>query len=126
MKKLLAFSFLSSLLLFNFLGCVPVLIGAGVAGGYAISKDTIQGEADIPYDDLWSSALKVSRIRGTIKQEDVSGGYLKFAVESGFVWVRLTKMTQATTRLRVSARKYHFPNISLAQDIYLKIMEEAK
>ena len=126
MKKLLVFSFLCFLLLFNFLGCVPILVGAGAVGGYAISKDTIQGETDIPYDDLWSSALKVSRIRGTIRQEDAAGGYLKLAVESGFIWVRLIKITQATTRLKVSARKYHLPNISLAQDMYLKIMEEAK
>ncbi|MCX5702609.1 MAG: hypothetical protein NTW64_06540 [Candidatus Omnitrophica bacterium] len=126
MMKLLVFSFLCFLLLFNFLGCVPILVGAGALGGYAVSRDTIQGETDIPYDNLWSSALKVSRIRGTIRQEDVSGGYLKLAVESGFIWIRLIKITQATTRLKVSARKYHFPNISLAQDMYLKIMEEAK
>ena len=126
MKKLLVVSLLSSLLLFNFLGCVPILVGAGALGGYAVTKDTIQGETDMPYDDLWSSALKVSRIRGTIRQEDAAGGYLKLAVESGFIWIRLIKITQAATRLKVSARKYHLPNISLAQDVYLKIMEEAK
>jgi hypothetical protein len=126
MKKLLVASLLFSLVIFNSLGCVPILVGAGAMGGYAVTKDTISGETDIPYDDLWSSALKVSRIRGTIRQEGVTEGYIKLAVESGFVWIKLIKLTQATTRLKVSARKYHFPNISLAQDMYLKIMEEAK
>lgn len=126
MKKSLIFSLLLSSVLLSSSGCIPVLVGAGALGGYAVSKDTIQGETDVPYDDLWDSALRISRIRGTIKQEDVTEGYIKVAVESGLVWIRLLKLTQATSRLKVSARKWHFPNIALAQDLYLKIIQEAQ
>jgi hypothetical protein len=127
MKKVTAF-FILPLLLLNILGCAPLIIGAavGAVGGYAVSKDTIQGETDRTYDALWNSALMVSRIRGTVKLEDYSKGYIELDIKPSKVWIRLIKLTQATTRIRVSARKYHLPDFGLAQDIYVKIMDEAK
>lgn len=109
-------------------GCVPLIIGSavGALGGYAISNDTIQGETDKLYDSLWSSAQMMSRARGVIRQEDSSGGSIELEVESSRVWIKLIRLTQATTRLKVSARKHHLPNLSLAQDLFVKIMENAK
>ena len=125
-KKILTYSFivLASL---NLSGCAPLIVGAavGAVGGYAISKDTVQGETDKAYDELWSSALRVSRIRGTIKQEDSVRGNIQLEAEASRVQIRLIRLTHATTRLKVSARKYHLPNLSLAQDIFVKITEEA-
>lgn len=112
----------------NALGCAALIVGGaiGAAGGYVISKDTIKGETDKNYDSLWSTALAISRIRGTIKQEDKTRGYIELEAESSKVYIRLIKVTRATTRLKVSARRYHVPNLDLAQDIYTKIMNEAK
>jgi hypothetical protein len=107
-------------------GCVPVLIATGAMGGYAVSKDTFQGETDKSYDSLWSAALNISRIRGNIKSEDSAKGYIELEADSSKVSIRLVRITQATTRIRVSARKYHLPNLTLAQDIFVKILEEAK
>lgn len=110
-------------------GCVPLMIGGavGALGGYAISKDTIQGETDKPYEALWNSALMVSRIRGTIKQEDAAKGYIELESGSSRVWIRLIRLTRSATKLRIAARnKVHLPNIELAQDMYVKIIEEAR
>lgn len=107
-------------------GCVPVLIATGAMGGYAVSKDTFQGDTDKSYDSLWSAALNVSKIRGNIKLEDSVKGYLELEAESSKVYVRLIRISQATTRIRVSARKYHLPNLTLAQDFFVKILEEAR
>lgn len=127
MKKIVCF-FLAVSLLISAAGCAPLIIGAAVGGvgGYAVSKDTVQGETDKPYDILWNAALTVSKIRGTIKQEDALRGQIYFESDSGRVWVRLIRLTHATTRLRISARKFHLPNLELAQDMYTKIMDEAK
>ena len=126
-KKSAIFSFLAALLFLNISGCAPLIIGAaaGGLGVYAISKDTIQGDTDQPYDALWNAALRISRIRGTIEEEGTSQGYIVLRIDSSRVWIKLIKVTHATTRLRVSARKHHFPNLSLAQDMFLKITEEA-
>ena len=127
MKNIFIF-FLIPVLLMNISGCAPLIIGAaaGVAGGYAISRDTVQGETDTEYNKLWEAALTVSRFRGAIKSEDAIRGYISLEAESSKVYVRLIRITRETTRLRVSARKYHLPNLTLAQDMFVKIMEEAK
>lgn len=113
--------------LVNMYGCWFLVGGAvGAAGAYVVSKDTVRGETDKSYDSLWNSALTVSRIRGTIKQEDSMRGYIELEADSSRVCIRLIRLTRATTRLIVSSRKHRLPNLGLAQDIFVKIMEEAK
>jgi len=127
MKKAIFIYFFLPLVLLNIMGCIFVLGGAaGALGAYGVSRDTIRAETDKPYNMLWDSALTVSRIRGTIIQEDSQKGYIELQVESSRVWIRLIRLTQATTRIRISARRYHLPNLDLAQDIFVKIMEEAR
>ena len=127
MKKMIYY-FLVFFLLLNTAGCVPLIVGAAVGGVtvYAVSKDTVQGDTDKSYDSIWNAALRVSKIRGTIKQENYTKGTLEVEAEANRVYIRLFNLTRATTRLRVSVRKYHMPNITLAQDIFVKIMEEAR
>ena len=112
----------------NILGCAAFIVGGavGALGAYAVSKDTVQGETDKPYEGLWSAAVKVSRISGAIKKEDSIRGYIELGAEASRVQIRLSRLTRATTRLRISARKYHLPNLDLAQDLYAKIIDEAK
>jgi hypothetical protein len=110
-------------------GCIPLIIGAaaGGLGAYAVSRDTIQGDSDINFDLLWDSAMNVARQRGTIQKDDISIGSIEFtAADSSKVWIRLTRLTRATTRIRISARKHHFPNMELAQDIFVKIVTGAR
>jgi len=118
---------LASVVIVNISGCLPLIVGGavGALGGYAISRDTIQGEADKPYDNLWAAVLKVGRIRGTIEEQDGVRGYIEVRTDTSRVWIRLIRLTHVTVRLKVSARKHRFPNLDLAQDIFLKIMEEA-
>ena len=125
MKRIELVCFLLPFIFFNLTGCLPLIIGgaAGALGAYAVSKDTIEGDTDKPYDSLWNSAEAVSRLRGTIKQEDSQKGYIELEASRSNVLIRLMRLTYNTTRIRVSARKYRFPNIELAQDIYVKIME---
>lgn len=125
MKKSALFYFLFPLLLLSISGCVPLIVGGAVGafGGYVASRDTIQADSDKPYEQLWSSALNVSRIRGTIRQEDAARGYIEADIEKTKVWIRMVRLTQATTRIRISCRRYHLPNLELAQDLFVKIME---
>ncbi|MFA4854075.1 MAG: DUF3568 family protein [Candidatus Omnitrophota bacterium] len=115
-------------ILASLVGCAPLIIGAaaGGLGAYAISKDTVRGDSDKSYDALWDSAVSVSGMRGIIQQENANTGYIELSVESSKVWIRLIRLTQATTRIKISARKYHFPNMELAQDIFVKIITGAK
>ena len=127
MRKMV-FYFLFPLLILSISGCLPLIVGGavGALGGYAVSKDTLQADSDKPYEQLWNAALNISRIRGNIRQEDAARGYIEADVEKSKVWIRMVRLTQATTRIRISSRKYRLPNLELAQDMFVKIMEEVK
>lgn len=105
-------------------GCVPLMIGAaaGGLGACAVSKDTVQGDSDKNFDLLWESAINVARERGIIQQENIQTGYIELTVDSSKVWIRLIRLTQTTTRIKVSARKFHFPNMKLSQDFFVRII----
>ncbi|HNQ50431.1 MAG TPA: DUF3568 family protein [Candidatus Omnitrophota bacterium] len=109
-------------------GCAALLIGvaAGGVGMYAASSDAIQGESVMSYEAIWHAAREVARIRGTISKEDYKAGVIELDADSSKVWIRVVKLTSETTRLRVAARKFKLPNLTLAQDLFLKIMDEAK
>ncbi len=114
-------------MLFPLTGCVFILGGvAGALGAYGLSKDTIEGDSDTSYEDLWRAALTVSKARGTVTREDRMLGSIELGAEASRVWVQVMSVTEYSSRLRVSARKYHLPNLPLAQDIYLKIIEQAR
>jgi hypothetical protein len=50
---------------------------------------------------------------------------MKLEADSSKVWITFIRLTRATTRIRIAARKHHLPNLALAQDIYVKIVNEA-
>ena len=130
MRKRFSFCFIVPclILLLNIYGCAPLLLGMAVGGVgiYAVGKDTVQGETDKVFDALWVAALAVSRIRGEIKQENYSQGYIELKAESNYVWISLLRLTRTTNRLKVSARKYHLPNQGLARELFIKILEEVR
>ena len=109
-------------------GCVPLIIGAaaGGLGAYAVSKDTVQGDSDKNFDLLWESAISVAKQYGIVQQENIQTGFIELTADSSKVWIRLIHLTQATTRIRISARKFHFPNMELAQDLFVKIVSGVK
>ncbi len=123
MKRLISASFVLFILPLA-CGCAPLIIGAaaGGLGAYAISKDTVQGDSDKDFELLWESALSVSRQYGIIQQENISTGCIELTASSSKVWIRLVRLTRATTRIKISARKFHFPNLELAQDLFVKIV----
>ena len=108
-------------------GCVAFFVGSaiGALGGYAISRDTIQIETDRTYDELWASAVAVAKMKGTITNEDKAKGYLEIEIDSSRAIVQVIQLTKGTTRLKVSARRLGLPNMKLAQEIFVKILEKA-
>jgi len=124
----------AALLLFGFIllnmaGCIPLLIGAaaGGAGAYAAGKDAIEGDLTYSFSQLWDASLKVAKIRGTVKGQDQTAGYLYLETGDGSkVWINISRVTETTTRLKVAARRSHLPKIELAQDFFAKITDQAK
>ena len=127
MRKTVFFLVLLSLAVTQMTGCIFILGGAaGALGAYGLSRDSMEGDTDAPYENVWSAAVLISKARGTIKKQDKLMGLIELEADSSRVWIQLMRVTPYTTRLKVAARKYRFPNLTLAQDLYAKIIEQVK
>ncbi|MFA5362915.1 MAG: DUF3568 family protein [Candidatus Omnitrophota bacterium] len=128
MKKRIRIALLAGILFVNLSGCAPLLVGVALGGAtvYAVSKDTIQGDTEKLYDSLWDASMNVAGAYGMVKTEDKNTGYIFVEGPSGRIWVHLIKMTRSATRIKISARnKLHLPDMNKAQEVFVKIMEQA-
>lgn len=127
MKRIICFLSLIGFIFLNS-GCIPLIVGGtvGAVGAIVVSKDTIQADSDKGYDNLWNAAQAVGKMQGTIKKEDYDHGFLSYGVNSAQVTIRFIRLTRKATRLRITARKHHLPDLSLAEETFTKIMEEAQ
>jgi len=109
----------------SFSGCWFLVIGgAGALGGYAVTRDTFEGVTSKGQDELFSAATKVLSIMGTIVDERPKDGVIVATVYGNHVVVNVIQVNLTTTKLRVKARKDMLPSLSVAQDIYTKIMNQ--
>lgn len=119
--------YLSLICLFAFLpvflsGCAWVVVGGiGAVGGYAVTRDTIQGEYDAKFADAWKSAQTVCTTLGVITGKDQSKGQLFAMVDSAKVRIDISQITPEAIRLKVKARKGLFPKLGTAEKVFVKI-----
>ncbi|VAX38081.1 hypothetical protein MNBD_UNCLBAC01-1347 [hydrothermal vent metagenome] len=105
-------------------GCIYLLVGGiGVLGGYVVSPDTVEGLTEKDPMDIWSSAIEIVSIMGVILEENEEGGLIRAKVNGAQVTVNIMPISSTMAKISVKARKHHFPRVSVAQDIYVKIME---
>lgn len=118
---------LTMVMLTSFTGCVAapiVLVGVGALGGYAVSRDTIEGNTSRSQEELWDTANKVISIMGSIDSSDRKRNELSGRVNGATVWVTIIPINMSTSKLRVKARKLMLPSIGIAQDVYAKIINQ--
>jgi hypothetical protein len=111
-----------------FSGCAIFLLGAGAAGGMAISKDSIEGTVDKPFDRVWNAGREVLKQEGFIRLENKPAGVMEAEVQKSQVKFEAQQITEKTVRLRVKARKTAklMPNMDLANILYNKIFQKLK
>lgn len=116
----------SMCLVFSLTGCVYMIIGGvGALGGYVVSPDTVEGIlTDKEQDDVWQAAVDVISIMGIINERSEPGGVIVAKIQNAKVQVTIFQMSKSTVRLTVKARKTFFPKIRIAQDVYVKIVNE--
>lgn len=102
-----------------------MLIGsAGAVGGYAVSRDTFEGVSAKSQEELINASHKVMSIMGTILDERPKDGEIVGTVYGAHVTVDVVQINLTTSKLRVKARQMIFPRISIAQEVYTKIMNQ--
>jgi len=112
------FSLLSS-------GCIPLLVGAGAVGGYAVSNDSARGNVGVSYNELWSECLVVLEDEAAqISESNESKGLIKAKIDSYDVTVKIDSIVPDLQKLKVSARRNLLPKPQFAQDIFFKIVKD--
>ena len=110
-------------LVMSFSGCIYLLVGGiGAVGGYIVSPDTVEGITSKDEDVVWDAVVKIVSIMGTIEEEIPEGGTLIARVNNAKVTVTVMPINESTVKLSVKARKHFFPKITVAQDVFVKIM----
>lgn len=106
-------------------GCALALVGAGVAGGYAISKDAVRNTFDRSKEEVYSQSMAVANEVGLVTSEDPKKGEIKVRVESTTVTITVKKLTNRTVELKVKARnQVMMPDLDVAQNVYNRIFEK--
>ena len=103
-------------------GCALLLVGAGAAGGYAISKDSVRNIFDLPRDRVYAQSLSVARDMGMVTLEDHARGLIEAEVQEVHVTITVRPVSRRSVELKVKARNL-MPKIDTAQAIYTRILE---
>jgi len=117
-----------TLTLFIFLaflsGCIYLIVGGvGAVGGYAVTRDTVQGEYDVNYSRAWKSALETCNLLGAVTTRDSSRGLIEATIDKAKVRVEVTQLTPEAIRLKVKARKGIFPRLGTAERVFVKTVQ---
>ena len=124
-QKLITF-FTMCLLVFNS-GCVYLVVGGiGAVGGYIVSPDTVEGITSNDIDMVWDTAIETISVMGLIEESEEAAGMILASVHAAKITVTMVTLSESTTKLTVKARKAFLPRISLAQDVFVKIMSRVK
>lgn len=103
-------------------GCAAALVGAGVAGGYAISQDSVKNHYDHSQSRVYRSSLTVVKKMGEVMAEDSKKGLIRARVKEADVTITVKPLTSKTVELEVQARnKFKMPAIDIAQEVYNEI-----
>lgn len=106
-------------------GCIYLVVGSlGALGGYVVSPDTVEGITSREEGEVWDTALQVVSIMGNVLEKNQSDGIILAKIIGAKVTVNIIPVHQSSIKLRVKARKSFLPKISVAQDVYVKIMNE--
>ncbi len=120
MKRIVMASWMIvSLLVFS--GCAAILIGAGVAGGVAISEDTAKLEVDTSYERAWTVVYSTIKSMGAVNTQDKDVGKIEANIQDSRVDVKVLPITSKAVRIEVKARKNLLPNMDLAMMIVNRI-----
>ncbi len=123
MKHLVAVGLLAGALS----GCAMLLIGAGAAGGYAISRDSIANRVEQPPDVVYDMSRDVLHELGFVLADDEGRHRLRGTVEGASVTITVTPVSERMTELKVRARNnVLLPRITVAHTVYNAIIERLK
>ncbi|MBN2120558.1 MAG: DUF3568 family protein [Candidatus Omnitrophica bacterium] len=104
-------------------GCVPLIIGAGIVTGYLVTKDTVSGNLEVSFDELWKAAVGAVQEKADITDQNKEAGIIRAKLRNDEIVVKVKELTETSQNLRVTARKVlALAHLDLAQEVFTKII----
>jgi len=104
-------------------GCVYLVVGGiGAVGGYIVSPDTVEGVTENDALTVWDAAVEIVSVMGIIEEQYEESGLLVAKINRTKVEITIISINDSIVKLRVKARRALMPRVSLAQDVYVKIV----
>lgn len=100
---------------------MPLAIGVGVVGGYAVSPDTFEGVLDNEAAAVWDASIDIMSIMGVVLEENEDKGFIVAKISGTKVTATVIQVGKRSVKLSIRARKLGFPRVALAQDVFVKI-----
>ena len=107
-------------------GCVSFLVGAaGIVTGYVAFKDTVAGNLDGTFDEVWQGIITVMESRTEIIEENSMGGIVKAKYGNNDIIVKVITFTDNAYKIKVTCRKMYkmASNLELAQDLFTRMIK---
>ncbi len=125
MRRALIQAGLLAWLAVNLSGCALLLVGAGAAGGYAISRDAIQNDFNLSASRVYRVSLDTAYAMGLVSAEHEAQGLINATIQEAKVTITVTRISERMTQLKVRARsRFLFPKIEVAQGVYNRIIKQ--
>ena len=104
-------------------GCAPILIGgAAVAGAIVVAQDFATTSVDVPFHRAWRVANDELARLGEVEKSFRKLGEIRAKVENASIKVTVSKLTERTVDIKVTARRNLLPDTDLAQAILTSII----
>jgi len=124
-KNILSYLVVLLFAVFSLSGCVYLIVGSvGAVGGYIVSPDTVEGLTEHDEVTVMDAVVEIVSIMGLIVTEHETGGLIQAKIGGAQVTITVVPVNQSIVKMSVKARKNFLPRISVAQDVYVKIMNE--
>ena len=103
--------------------CIYLVVGGvGVLGGYIVSPDTVEGMIEVDIESLWDTTVEIVSIMGIIEEQDDHAMMIQSVINDAKITISVIEVNESTVKLSVKARKHMLPRVSIAQDVYAKIV----
>jgi len=103
-------------------GCAAAaLMSVGAVAGYAISRDRVELTVERPYAAVWTACLEETKRFGRLQEIDERLGQIQALSQGTHVVITLERVTEASVKIVVKARRHLLPQIDVAQRLATRI-----
>ena len=90
------------------------------------AKDYAQETFNVTVERAYEAGLQVLKKAGRIREENRDSGVISAEVSGAGVTLRLKKLSEKSTQINISARKFGFPQVEIASGVMYRLEEQLK